>query len=77
LSRPSGECKFCVRGSIDARWVDYYGGVVRDEVKKEGEIQSTTITQDVPDLTAFIGIVNRLSDMGYPVIFLEYIQKDK
>jgi hypothetical protein len=50
---------------------------VRDEVKKEGEIQSTTITQDVSDLTAFIGIVNRLSDMGYPVISLEYIQKDK
>lgn len=77
MSLTHGECKICMRGSIDTRWVDYYGEVVRDELKNGEEIQSTTITQCVPDLAAFIGIVNRLSDMGYPVISLEYRQKDK
>jgi hypothetical protein len=76
VSLAHGECKICMRGSIDSRWVDFYGEVGRDELKKGGEIQSTTITQDVPDLADFIGIINRLSDMGYPVISLEYRQKD-
>jgi hypothetical protein len=66
-----------MRGSIDTRWFNFYGEVVHHELKNGEEIQSTTITQDVPDLAAFIGIINRLSDMGFPVISLEYRLIDK
>jgi len=77
VSLTYGECKICMRGSIDPGWVDFYGEVVRNELRIGEEIQTTTITQVVPDLAAFIGIINRLSDMGFPVISLEYRLIDK
>jgi hypothetical protein len=72
-----GECKFCVCGTIDQSWIDAYGGTVQDEENSNGKNQTTTLFQNVPDLSAFIGVVNRLADMGYTVLSLEYKQIDK
>jgi len=53
-----------VHGSLDQSWVDYFG----DE-----EHGVATLTGQVQDQSALLGMLNRLVDMGLPLLLVQYI----
>ena len=69
-------CKISIRGSYDLFWADYLGDMVLRADVKSGEIRTTTLLGEPPDLAAFIGMISLLADLGFPVIDCEYHQVD-
>ncbi len=67
-------CKISIRGSYDFFWADYLGDMVLHADVEAGEIRTTTLFGEPPDLAAFIGMLSLLADLGYPVIGCEYQQ---
>jgi len=68
--------KIGIRGSFDVRWVDYLGEMLVHVETDEGKIPKTFLFGHSPDLSAFLGTLNALIDLGYPVIAFEYQQAD-
>jgi hypothetical protein len=71
-SRPY--CSITIRGSFDAKWADYIETMMIDLQVTEGEVQTTTLFGHPIDLTAFLGAINSLVDMHFPVMDCEYHQ---
>lgn len=69
-------CKISIRGSYDLLWADYLGDMVLRADVEAGEIRTTTLFGEPPDLSAFIGMISLLADLGFPVIDCEYHQVD-
>ena len=69
-------CSITIRGSFDVKWADYVGEMMVDVQVAEGEIQTTTLLGQPIDLTAFLGAIHMLVDMGFPVMACEYQQAE-
>jgi hypothetical protein len=67
-------CQISIHGSFDRRWSDYLGDLLLDMDVQEGRINTTTFSGHLPDLAAFIGLLNLFTDRGYAVIACEYRQ---
>jgi hypothetical protein len=76
MSSASATCQIMIRGSFDRRWSDYLGETLLDMNVQEGQICTTTFSGHPPDLSAFIGMLNLLSNWGTSVIACEYQQSD-
>jgi hypothetical protein len=70
------QCCITIRGSFDVKWADYVGEMMVDAQVADGEIQTTTLLGHPIDLTAFLGAVHMLVDLGFPVMACEYRQAD-
>ena len=69
-------CSITLRGSFNVKWADYFGEMLIGVQVAEGEVQTTTLLGHPIDLTAFIGAINTLADMHFPVIDCEYHQAE-
>jgi hypothetical protein len=58
------------------KWADYIEALMVDLQVSEGEVQTTTLFGHPIDLTAFLGAINSLVDMHFPVIACEYHQTE-
>jgi len=67
-------CSITLRGTFDVQWADYIEALMVDTQVTEGEIQTTTLLGRPIDLTAFLGAINTLVDMHFPVMDCEYHQ---
>ena len=76
MPQARASCKVVVRGSFDVSWADYVGEMLVDVEVKEGKIQTTTLYGQPIDLSAFLGTLHMLIDLGFPVIAFEYHQAD-
>ena len=65
-------CKISISGSFDVYWVDYLGDMLLHAEVLEGHVRTTTLFGKPPDLAAFIGMLNLLADLGFPVVACEY-----
>jgi len=65
-------CRITIRGSFDVKWADYVGEMMVDVQVADGQIQTTTLLGQPIDLTAFLGAINMLVDMHFPVMACEY-----
>ena len=65
-------CSITLRGSFDVPWADYIEALMVDLQVIEGEVQTTTLLGHPIDLTAFLGAINTLVDMHFPVMACEY-----
>jgi hypothetical protein len=68
--RPS--CRIVLHGALNERWVDYLGEMLLYLEVEEGQIQTTTLIGQPPDLIALIGMLNAISNLGFTVIAVEY-----
>ncbi len=59
-----------VQGFVGADWSDYLGGLEISLSQQEPPV--TTLSGEVIDQAALIGIINGLYDMGYPLLYVEY-----
>ena len=76
MSSASATCQIMIHGSFDRCWSDYLSEALLDMNVQEGQICTTTFIGHPPDLSAFIGMLNLLSNWGAPVITCEYQQSD-
>lgn len=70
-------CQISIRGSFDVLWADYLGDMLLQAEVQAGEVRTTTLFGQPPDLAAFIGILSMLTDLGFPVIACEYHRTDQ
>ncbi len=73
LPTPS-QCRITVRGAVDAKWVNSIMDMMVDARVADGAVQTTTLLGHPIDLGAFLGAVQMLVDMGFPVMDCEYHQ---
>ena len=76
MSSIPGTCQISIRGSFDKRWADYLGEMLLTTNVQEGQINTTTFSGHLPDLSAFIGMLNLLTDWGVSVIACDYQEGD-
>ncbi len=62
-----------VYGAVNKRWFAYYDDMVLEKEDEGEERPYTTITGQVADQAALLGILNLLYDMHLPLISIEYI----
>jgi hypothetical protein len=74
LSSAFTTCKISILGSFDTVWADYLGDMLLNAEVQEGQIRTTTLIGQPSDISAFIGMLNLLVDLGFPVIAVEYQQ---
>ena len=72
MSSNSATCQISIHGSFDRRWADYLGEMLLDMDVQEGQVCTTTVSGHPPDLAAFLGMLNLLSNWGVSVIACEY-----
>ena len=62
-----------VHGALDQSWVDYFGDMAIHTEIGPGEHGVATLTGQVQDQSALLGMLNRLVDMGLPLLLVQYI----
>jgi len=60
-----------IKGHIGGHWSDYLGGLSISPSDDE-EYAVTTLSGEVLDQAALIGIINSLYSMGFPLLSVEY-----
>ena len=60
-----------VSGAVNEQWFAYYDTMIIEEEYGEGIRPLTTLTGQVPDQAALIGMLNLLYDMHCPLLSLE------
>ena len=76
MPQPRPYCRITLRGSFDVKWADYIEALMVDLQVTEGEVQTTTLFGHPIDLTAFLGTINTLVDLHFPVLDCEYHQAE-
>jgi hypothetical protein len=69
-------CRISIRGAFDQHWADYLGEMLLHMDVQEGQISATTFSGHLPDLSAFLGMLNLLTNWGVSVIACEYHEGD-
>ena len=72
MYRPARYC-IKVSGAIDETWFSYHEGLVLEAESTGQERPLTTLTGQVTDQAALMGILNHLYDMQCPLISVEYL----
>ncbi len=76
MSQPRANCRITIRGSFDLNWADYVGDMLVDVQVEGGTVRTTTLIGHPIDLSAFLGTLHMLIDLGFPVMAFEYQQAE-
>ncbi len=57
-------------------WADYVGDMLVQLQVEEGTIRTTSLIGHPIDLSAFLGTLHMLIDLGFPVVAFDYQQAD-
>jgi hypothetical protein len=66
--------RISVLGTLDKKWSDYCGGMTIEHDIVLDQYLMTTLTGQLIDQSALIGVLNSLYDMGYPIISVECVE---
>lgn len=62
-----------VQGALDQSWFDYCACMAIHTEIGPDEHAVTTLIGQVQDQSALLGVLNRLGDMGLPLLMVQYI----
>jgi len=71
-----GKYRIRVQGTPGPEWSDYYGDMLISTEVGPGEHSNALLTGWVQDQSALLGVLNRLVDMGCPLLLVEYIPEE-
>ena len=71
-SRESGCYEIRLTGHLDARWTAWFDGMT---VRHEGD-GTTVISGDVPDQAALHGLLQRVRDLGLPLVSVTRVEAE-
>jgi hypothetical protein len=74
VNAPTAYCKIIVAGPLTERWADYLGDLLVNTDVAHGQIQTSTLIGRPYDLTAYVGMLTILTNLGCTVIATEYQQ---
>ena len=77
VNSQSAYCKIILSGPLAERWADYLGDLLVDVEVEKGQIQTSTLIGRPYDLSAYIGVLNVLTNLAYSVIATEYRQDSR
>ncbi len=60
-----------VQGRLDPSWSDWFDGMTLEVESKEAEVLVTTLTGMVLDQSALHGLLNRIRDLGLPLLSVQ------
>jgi len=66
--------KISILGTLDKKWSDYCGGMTIEHDIVLDQYPMTTLTGQLIDQSALIGVLNSLYDMGCPIISVECVE---
>ena len=66
--------RISVQGTLDKKWSDYCGGMTIENDVVLDQYPMTTLTGQLIDQSALIGVINSLYDFGYPLILVECVE---
>ena len=72
----NGKYRIRVEGTPGPEWSDYYGDMQISTKAEPGEHTTALLTGRVQDQSALLGVLNRLVDMGCPLLLVEYIPEE-
>ncbi len=67
---PNQAATYVVRvgGRVDERWADWLDGMTLAAEEDGGEMATTTLVGTVADQAAFLGLLNTLYTLGFPLL---------
>ncbi len=65
--------RLTVKGILDQSWSDYFGSLAIEPHVPNGEEATTVITGDLPDQSAFVGILNSLQGFNLTLLAVDYM----
>jgi hypothetical protein len=66
--------RICVLGTLDKKWSDYCGGMTIEHNVVLDQYPMSTLTGQLIDQSALIGVINSLYDFGYTLILVECVK---
>jgi hypothetical protein len=72
LEQP-GTYRICVSGRLNATWAGYFEEMVISETIDTYSTILTTLTGELPDQAAVQGVLQKLYNLGFPLIAVERI----
>jgi hypothetical protein len=66
--------RISILGTLDKKWSDYCGGMTIEHDIVLDRYPMTTLTGQLMDQSALIGVLNSLYDMGCPILFVECVE---
>ncbi len=72
MYRPADYC-IKVSGAIDQEWFSYHDNMVVKEMDAGDKRPLTTLTGQVTDQAALMGILNHLYDLQLPIVSVEHL----
>lgn len=66
--------RICIMGTLEKKWSDYCGGMMIEHGIVLEQYPMTTLTGQLIDQAALIGVLNSLYDMGCPILFVECVE---
>ncbi len=63
-----------ILGTLDKKWSDYCGGMTIEHDIVLNQYPMTTLTGQLIDQSALIGVLNSLYDMGCPILLVECVE---
>lgn len=67
-------CRISIAGPLNEHWADYVGDMFLIMSVEQGQIKTTTLIGRPCDLSAYIGLLNALVNLGLTVTATEYRQ---
>ena len=61
-------------GKLDKNWSDYCGGMTIEHDIVLNQYPMTTLTGQLIDQSALLGVLNSLYDMGCPILLVECVE---
>jgi hypothetical protein len=66
--------RICILGTIDKQWSDYYGGMTIEHGSVLNQYSMTTLTGQLMDQSALVGVINALNNNGCPLLLVECVE---
>jgi hypothetical protein len=63
--------RICIEGSLDKRWSEYLSGMAICPTSRPGEPTLTTLTGELTDMAALMGVLNTIYDLGFILLGVE------
>lgn len=64
--------RLTIKGILDESWADYFGSLTIESRADEGREPVTVIAGDLPDQSAFVGVLNSLQVFNMTVLSVNY-----